>query len=854
VISITEDPSGSIWVTHEPDPFMYEWDAVSVYDGVTWRSSLTITGWTSVYTTFVDHSGNVWVATSEGAYCYDGAHWEAFTNEDGLSSSQVLTMAQDHSGNMWFGTNYGANRYDPSSWEALGPDDGLCGTEAEAIFEDSRGGIWVAASYGCLSRCDSSGCTTYPELREVRCVTEDHLGSIWVGTAYDGAYLWDNQSPYWRHFTTNNGLVANGVYSIIEDDSSRVWFATVYGVSRLDPATWSWRTFTTQDGLASNAIRCILEDRSGNIWFSTQSAGVTRYDGSVWRTFTSADGLASNRIQTDIEDHLGRLWFGTTDAGASCYDGTSWRTFTTADGLPSNRVDAIAEDSLGNLWFGTDNGLARFDGVNWGVYTVGDGLAGNEVCAIMVDHLGRLWFGHVEVTAEPLTMHVPDLVPPQTVVTPRPPRLSASNAQTAGFAAAHGETRKIEFSHSLDGAPWSLWSPAKLWQQTGLADGVHVLTVRARDGFFNVDSTPSACAFEIDTRPPTPVISSPAFGQAVRDSIAIRGAATDLRFSRYRLEFHAVDDPAWNQLAQSSLPVTDGALGGWNTVSVPDGDYEVRLAVTDTLSLTGSAVVRVSVDNHAPWASETVPAVVSAAKGGNVYTTDGSLHLYFPPHAFAGDTEVKAVPPASQVPDSLENGARLVFSGYEISWGSVPLAKPAIMDMSYAGAGTPSPTSAGSMAEAMVEGAPPVLYVLGADAEWRRLGGSVGAPAQRISAAVTQPGLYAVFAEEVAIQGAGVLSGLSVTPRVFSPTASFAASEVAVGFSLGQPSSVTVKIYNRAGRLVKAVLSDETMGPGANLVRWDGRDAAGGTVAEGLYVVTVEASGEKQEKTVGVVR
>jgi len=111
-----------------------------------------------------------------------------------------------------------------------------------------------------------------------------------------------------------------------------------------------------------------------------------------------------------------------------------------------------------------------------------------------------------------------------------------------------------------------------------------------------------------------------------------------------------------------------------------------------------------------------------------------------------------------------------------------------------------------------------------------------------------------VFAEEVAIQGTGVLSGLSVTPRVFSPNASFAASDVAIGFSLGQSSPVTVKVYNRAGRLVRVVLSDGTLGPGANIVRWDGRDADGVTAAEGLNVVTVEASGQKHEKTVGVVR
>jgi flagellar hook assembly protein FlgD len=44
------------------------------------------------------------------------------------------------------------------------------------------------------------------------------------------------------------------------------------------------------------------------------------------------------------------------------------------------------------------------------------------------------------------------------------------------------------------------------------------------------------------------------------------------------------------------------------------------------------------------------------------------------------------------------------------------------------------------------------------------------------------------------------------------------------------------------------------MPPGASLVRWDGRDRAGIPVSDGLYLVSVQAHGLTQRKTIAVVR
>ena len=63
-----------------------------------------------------------------------------------------------------------------------------------------------------------------------------------------------------------------------------------------------------------------------------------------------------------------------------------------------------------------------------------------------------------------------------------------------------------------------------------------------------------------------------------------------------------------------------------------------------------------------------------------------------------------------------------------------------------------------------------------------------------------------------------------------------------------------VTIYNRAGRLVRIVRASQTLGPGNNVVSWDGKDEDRHEVDSGMYFVTVEALGEKRTQTLAVVR
>lgn len=849
ISSIIEDDSGNLW-------FAAVGAVLCRHAALGWMTYVPegLTETEDVRAIAQDRSGSVWCATFNGLYrCnhldYSDLRWRRFSTADGLVNDKVTSAAADRQGNLWFGTVFGVSRHDGVTWTTFDPnntDGGLPGSSVFAIHEHSSGDTWFGTEKG-AARYDGENWTPFDVAGTegglagdiVRTIVEDGSGTLWLGTNH-GVSSFDGAD--WTRFEDTCNL-GGGVFCALVDDAGNLWFGTYQsGVCRYDGE--SWTSFKTSDGLAGNAVIGVHQDRSGDLWFGTLGGGVSRFDGDSWTTFTDEDGLGSNYVYAIAEDSFGNMWFGGT-GGATKYDGSNWTNFTTTGGVESRDVYAILEDRRSKLLFGTSaGGVAHYDGLTWtSIAPTGD-TRETPVYSVAEDRYGSIWIGHSNGVA----LYEPDLVSPQTLILQRPQTLSTSTNQTVTFAAAHHEVLDVLFSYSFDGAPWSEWTDVNFWTERDLSDGEHAFEVRARDAFGNVDSSSAICGFEIDATPPTPLISSPVFGQAVQGSTVILGTAEDLRFRKYSLELQALDSPGWTLIAESESPMSDGVLAEWDTRSEADGIYVLRLSVRDTLGLTGATFLKLEVDNEMPWANETAPVIISGARGGNVYSNKGKARVYIPPNGFADDTVLDIVAlGASDVPDTLADGARLVNSGFELSWKGAALKKPAVLEMSY---GDPNEVAGDAANE------PPLaLYLRKADSTWVHIGGTVDDSQGIISSPITAPGWYSVFVSGLdSNPGATKLSGISLTPRVFSPRGAYASRDVAIGFTLDRPGPVTVKIYSRSGRLVRDVVSGNQMTTGVNLVKWDGRDSGGEIVEDGLYLVTVEALGEKQVKPLAVVR
>ena len=84
---------------------------------------------------------------------------------------------------------------------------------------------------------------------------------------------------------------------------------------------------------------------------------------------------------------------------------------------------------------------------------------------------------------------------------------------------------------------------------------------------------------------------------------------------------------------------------------------------------------------------------------------------------------------------------------------------------------------------------------------------------------------------------------LSNGDRYFSPDGD--GSEDSIGFSyvLTAPATVTIRIRDETGGLVRRVETDTPRSEGGQSFSWDGRDEDGARVPDGVYRYTVDAVG-----------
>ncbi|NWG05998.1 MAG: hypothetical protein HXY35_04835 [Chloroflexi bacterium] len=111
---------------------------------------------------------------------------------------------------------------------------------------------------------------------------------------------------------------------------------------------------------------------------------------------------------------------------------------------------------------------------------------------------------------------------------------------------------------------------------------------------------------------PPLAITSPLAGDVLRGVVTITGRVDDPNFLSAQLDFGYASNPAdtWFTLQTFSQPVQDSALATWDTLSITDGDYILRLRLTLTDGSFQEVTIPVSVQNNVPIASPT-PAPTS---------------------------------------------------------------------------------------------------------------------------------------------------------------------------------------------------------------------------------------------------
>jgi signal transduction histidine kinase/ligand-binding sensor domain-containing protein len=172
-----------------------------------------------------------------------------------------------------------------------------------------------------------------------------------------------------------HGLSQSTVYSVLQDKTGFLWFATQDGLNRFDGYTFrvyrkeaSADAAVRQRSLTSNWILGLYQGSSGRFWVITRS-GVDIFnpatdDFTPFHSITdesaktaTSQRLNSNNLISWTEDRRGDFWIG-SDKGLNHYNAAS-RTMSDVQVFHGMKVFAVKEDSAGQLWVATAQGLFR---------------------------------------------------------------------------------------------------------------------------------------------------------------------------------------------------------------------------------------------------------------------------------------------------------------------------------------------------------------------------------------------------------------------------------------------------------------------------------------------------------------
>jgi hypothetical protein len=116
--------------------------------------------------------------------------------------------------------------------------------------------------------------------------------------------------------------------------------------------------------------------------------------------------------------------------------------------------------------------------------------------------------------------------------------------------------------------------------------------------------------------PPLAVVLSPQAGQALQGSVVIQGTSRMESFKSAELSFAYANNPTgtWFLIALADTAVLSGTLGTWDTTTLTDGTYDLRLTVTRQDSSMVSTVVKgLRVRNYTPIETSTPTPVTPTA-------------------------------------------------------------------------------------------------------------------------------------------------------------------------------------------------------------------------------------------------
>ena len=437
VTSICQTRNGEIFI----GPKIYRLDkSKSVVESVYTGSNL---GANTISSS--DKDGNLWMASTQGAYKFNPAtgettHFKVDGEDDkNIASNLVLDILVDGRNNVWLATGRGLNRIDGESrkmkyygYSSRLPSK-VPSTTITKLYEDNLQNIWICSEYGLFQYISdedkfipyfsNSKDNTSLSTNRINCAFLDNEGILWVGTQTMGIDFTPLNDPF--HFENiyagmdvKEEFGRNAITEIYKEKNGSLWIATDgSGVSYYNAVSGT-RALYSQDlknakSISTNSVLSIIEDRNGDVWLGGFLGGINKYDRKtgLFESFSISENSPeqvrpfSNEIKYMIEGEPGELLIATNGSGLVIFD-TRLKSFrfilhdpNNPNSICSNLFTSLFKDSENNIWIGTYNGVSKWNRednkfTNY-IYNQDDSgsIPGNSISSIIEDSNHNIWIG-----------------------------------------------------------------------------------------------------------------------------------------------------------------------------------------------------------------------------------------------------------------------------------------------------------------------------------------------------------------------------------------------------------------------------------------------------------------------------
>ncbi|HMA00618.1 MAG TPA: two-component regulator propeller domain-containing protein [Steroidobacteraceae bacterium] len=322
LLSLLEDDEGGLWIGSHGAGLLRLRDAKFASAGAPEGMPGNL-----AWTIAARSGGGLWVGSDGGLSIYDDGSFRPVPGPKGHENVAVRAVLEDRRHALWAGTEgAGAYRLDKHGITVFDLHDGLSGATVTALIEDRRNRIWVGTNEG-LDVIEQDKITSMRSLLpisgpvSVHLLFEDRAGSLWVATETQGVFVIDAHGT--RHLGKADGLPADWVVAIHEDDRGAVWLGTTDGLAL-------WRdgkliSLTRAGGPLRETIMELLEDDAHRIWFSTNK-GLMSVPRDELDAF-AAGGTRTPEVHVyGLADGLRTAEFngGNTAAGFRSQEGQFW--------------------------------------------------------------------------------------------------------------------------------------------------------------------------------------------------------------------------------------------------------------------------------------------------------------------------------------------------------------------------------------------------------------------------------------------------------------------------------------------------------------------------------------------------